>query len=136
MALQGAARSLEIDDGYTGKHYRLLDGIEDFSQWSLTAAPQGTMAAVQLGAYANRFYGETTLYLVTLDGSSTRQISGQAIGPVQWSPDGSKLAYLWQGSSTTLANVQIVGANGEALQLLPIRQLSSANNHQPRLYGW
>jgi Tol biopolymer transport system component len=125
--------SIELMDIESGASHRLLGGLTNAEQWALALAPVGDRAAVQLGASASRFFGESTLTLVSLDGTWARQVSAQANGPASWSPDGSKLAFLYRESGSSTLHAQAVTAIGTLVHDVPILH---ANSSSPRLYRW
>jgi hypothetical protein len=127
--------SIELAEVATGQHYRLLDNVQDANQWLLTPAPDGSLAALQLGASTGRFYGESTLYLVALDGTAADEVSSAVTGPAQWSPDGSKLAFLraTSGSSQSLPYVEVITPDRSVQRSVPLYQ---AGTNQPRILRW
>ncbi len=127
--------SIELAEVATGQRYRLLDNLEDADQWLLTPSPDGSLAALQLGASIGRFYGESRLYLVALDGTAASEVSSDVTGPAQWSPDGSQLAYLRRdpNSSQSLPYAQVITPDRSTLRSVPLYQ---AGTSQPRLLRW
>jgi hypothetical protein len=127
--------SIELAEVATGQHYRLLNNLEDAGQWLLTPSPDGSLAALQLGASIGRFYGESRLYLVALDGTAASEVSSDVTGPAQWSPDGSQLAYLRRdsNSSQSLPYAQVITPDRSTLRSVPLYQ---AGTSQPRLLRW
>ncbi len=133
VARRGGDLSIEVAEVGTGKHYRLLDGLQNVEQWMIAPSPEGSVAALQVGASSSRFYGDSSLYMVALDGSSAHEISKEAVGRAAWSPDGSKLAFIHRASSNSTPYAQIVTTSGDVVQDVAIRQASTG---QPRLYQW
>lgn len=127
--------SIDLVNVATGKRYRLLDNLEAADQWLLTPSPDGSLAALQLGASIGRFYGQSRLYLVALDGSVVNEVSSDVTGPAQWSPDGSQLAYLSRdsNSSQSMPYAQVITPDRNLQQSVPLYQTGTS---QPRLLRW
>jgi len=70
-------------------------GFNEYPSWS----PDGTMLAFSGGESRQ----EQTLVIVNVDdGSTICPIDIVGVGPVAWSPDGSKIAFEWKGNVYTI----------------------------------
>lgn len=132
LATRDGKIGVEIAELGTGQHHWLAEVDKDTDNWVVRPAPDQHLGYLQVGTFYSSLSNPSRLYLMSMDGQSVRLVGDTLSTPPIWSPDSSMLAVLLQNNSTSA--LQIVKANGEQLQTIPLPELSSSS--RLRLNGW